>query len=100
MRAVHPTALSCKPEIAKMTSFLSFHAVAAARGDGLRAELLALRLDVGAPYCERMPRRDGMTQSGPDPVPGETAAKPATLVAAANSSAGLGPIVSLSVRNA
>jgi hypothetical protein len=52
-----------------MTSFLSFHAVAAARGDGLRAELLALRLDVGAPYCERMPRRDGMTQSGPDPVP-------------------------------
>ena len=48
-----------------MTSFLSFHAAAAARGDGLRPELFALRV---APRSELAPRHDGMIQSRLDPA--------------------------------
>ena len=52
-----------------MTSFLSFHAVAAARGDGLRPELLALLTRAAvAPQSDVRPRPDGMIQSGPDPA--------------------------------
>ncbi len=50
-----------------MTSFLSFHATAAARGDGLRLELLALRV-AAVPHSHLTPRPDGMIQSGPDPA--------------------------------
>jgi hypothetical protein len=50
-----------------MTSFMSFHAAAAERGDGLRRELLALR--AGATPCfDLTTRYDGMLQSGPDPA--------------------------------
>ena len=49
-----------------MTSFLSLHAAAQARGDGLRPELLALVAGL-APHTDPMPRPDGMIQSGPDP---------------------------------
>lgn len=55
---------SLTQEIANMTSLLSLHAAAAARGDGLRPELLALVVGL-APGS--MPRPDGMIQSGPDP---------------------------------
>jgi hypothetical protein len=48
-----------------MTSFLSFHAAAAARGDGLNPKLLASRI---APHADLTRRHDGMIQSGPDPV--------------------------------
>jgi hypothetical protein len=52
-----------------MTSFLSFHAAAAARGDGLRPELLALLTRAAvAPDSELRSRADGMIQSGPDPA--------------------------------
>jgi hypothetical protein len=52
-----------------MTSFLSFHAAAAARGDGLRPELLALLKRAAAdPHADFTPRADGMIQSGRDPV--------------------------------
>lgn len=50
-----------------MTSFLSLHAAAAARGDGLRPELLAL-VAGAAPRAELASRSDGMIQSGPDPA--------------------------------
>jgi hypothetical protein len=53
-------------EIAIMTTFLSLHAAAKARGDGLRPELLALVAGI-APHCDSTPRPDGMVQSGPDP---------------------------------
>jgi hypothetical protein len=52
-----------------MSSFLSFHAAAAARGDGLRPELLALLKRAAVdPYADLTPRADGMIQSGPDPA--------------------------------
>jgi hypothetical protein len=51
-----------------MTSFLSLHAAAKARGDGLRPELLALVAGL-APHSASTPRQDGMIQSGPDPKP-------------------------------
>lgn len=52
-----------------MTSFLSLHAAAAARGDGLRPELLALLARVAAaPQAALTPRPDSMIQSGPDPA--------------------------------
>ena len=55
-----------------MTSFLNFHAFAAARGDGLRPEFRALFERVGsAPHSELTLRNDGMIQSGPDPISGE-----------------------------
>ena len=52
-----------------MTSLRKFHSIAALCGDGLRPELQALfeRLAVD-PHSELFVRRDGMVQSGPDPV--------------------------------
>jgi hypothetical protein len=52
-----------------MPPFLSLHAFAAMRGEGLRAELRALfeRLAT-APGSDVTVRNDGMVQSGPDPV--------------------------------
>jgi hypothetical protein len=46
-----------------------FHSIAALCGDGLRPELQALfeRLAID-PHSELFVRRDGMIQSGPDPV--------------------------------
>jgi hypothetical protein len=46
-----------------------FHSIAALCGDGLRPELQALfdRLAID-PHSELFLRRDGMIQSGPDPV--------------------------------
>jgi hypothetical protein len=53
-----------------MTSFLNFHAFAAARGEGLRPELRALfERCAAAPRSELTVRNDGMVQSGPDPYP-------------------------------
>jgi hypothetical protein len=50
-----------------MTSLLSFHAAAAARGDGLRPELLAaLARTAGSPNSGVTTRSDGLIQSGPD----------------------------------
>ena len=60
-----------------MTSFLSLHAAAKARGDGLRPELLALVTGL-APHSASTPRHDGMIQSGPDPKP-NAADRPANL---------------------
>ena len=58
-----------------MMSFMSFHAIAAARGDGLRPEFLAL-VGVGtARYSEPTTNSDGMIQSGPDPASGVVADK-------------------------
>jgi hypothetical protein len=51
-----------------MTSLLNFHAVAAARGDGLRPELRALLERAASdPWSDLVPRYDGMAQSGPNP---------------------------------
>jgi hypothetical protein len=51
-----------------MMSFLSFHAAAAARGDGLRPELLALLVGVpAASQPELASRHDGIIESRPDP---------------------------------
>jgi hypothetical protein len=49
-----------------MTSFMSLHAAAAERGEGLRPELLAL-LAGATPSFDLTTRSDGMIQSGPDP---------------------------------
>jgi hypothetical protein len=58
-----------------MMSLMSFHAIAAARGDGLRPEFLAL-VGVGtAPYSKLTTGSDGMIQSGPDPASGAVADK-------------------------
>lgn len=55
-----------------MTSFLNFHALAAARGEGLRPELRALFERVAtAPRSALSVRNDGMIQSGPDPISAE-----------------------------
>jgi hypothetical protein len=57
-----------------MTSFLNFHAFAAARGDGLRPELRALfERCAAAPRSELTERNDGIVQSGPDPISAEVA---------------------------
>jgi hypothetical protein len=50
-------------------SFRKFHSIAALCGDGLRPELQALfeRLAVD-PRSELFTRKDGMVQSGPDPI--------------------------------
>jgi hypothetical protein len=52
-----------------MSALRKFHSIAALCGDGLRPELQALfeRLAVD-PHSELFVRRDGMLQSGPDPV--------------------------------
>jgi hypothetical protein len=65
-----------------MISLLSFHAAAAARGDGLRAELLlaALARNAVSPNSGVTTRSDGMIQSGPDPASGHVTKKPAELV--------------------
>ena len=50
-----------------MMSFLSFHAAAVARGDGLRPELLALLVDVpAASHPELTLTHESMVQSRPD----------------------------------
>lgn len=52
-----------------MTSFLNFHAFAAARGDGLRPELrLLLERAATNPFSDVAIRHDGMLQSGPNPA--------------------------------
>lgn len=57
-----------------MTSFLNFHALAAARGDGLRSELHALfERSAAAPRSELTVRNDNMIQSGPDPISAQVA---------------------------
>jgi hypothetical protein len=62
-----------------MSSLRKFHSIAALRGDGMRPELQALfeRLAMD-PRSELFERRDGMMQSGPDPV-----SAPATVVPSA-----------------
>jgi hypothetical protein len=52
-----------------MTATRKFHSIAALCGDGLRPELQALfeRLAID-PRSELFVRKDGMAQSGPDPV--------------------------------
>ena len=68
-------------EITDMTSFLSFHAAAAARGDGLRPELLAfLAATVACPHSQIATGSDGMTQSGPDPASSKVAHQPADVL--------------------
>jgi hypothetical protein len=52
-----------------MTAFLYFHALAAARGEGLRPELqLLFERAAMAPFSNVAVRHDGNLQSGPDPV--------------------------------
>jgi hypothetical protein len=64
-----------------MMSLLSFHAAAAARGDGLHAELLAaLARNTVSPNSGVTTRSDGMIQSGPDPASALVASKSAELV--------------------
>jgi len=64
-----------------MTSLLSFHAAAAARGDGLRPELLAVLARTAlSPHSKMTMRSDGMIQSGPDPASSQIAVKSAELV--------------------
>jgi hypothetical protein len=64
-----------------MTSLLSFHAAAAARGDGLRPELLAaLARTAVSPHSNPTVRSDGMVQSGPDPASDQPSNKSADVV--------------------
>jgi hypothetical protein len=52
-----------------MTTFLSFHAFAAARGEGLRPELqLLFERATMSVFANAVIRQDGMLQSGPDPA--------------------------------
>ena len=52
-----------------MTSFLNFHALAAARGEGLRPELrLLFERAATSPFSDVAIRHDGLLQSGPDPA--------------------------------
>ena len=52
-----------------MTNFLNFHFLAAARGEGLRPELqLLFERAATSPVSDVAIRRDGLLQSGPDPV--------------------------------
>jgi hypothetical protein len=57
-----------------------FHSIAALCGDGLRPDLQALfdRLAVD-PHTELFVRKDGMVQSGPDPVSEATEAVPSAV---------------------
>jgi hypothetical protein len=52
-----------------MTKLRKFHSIAALCGDGLRPELQALfeRLAID-PHTELFVRKDGLVQSGPDPI--------------------------------
>jgi hypothetical protein len=64
-----------------MTSLLSFHAAAAARGDGLRPEILAaLARSAASPHSNPTMRSDGLIQSGPDPASGQVTKKSAEVV--------------------
>jgi hypothetical protein len=52
-----------------MTTFLSFHAFAAARGEGLHPELrLLFERAATSPVSDVVIRHDGLLQSGPDPA--------------------------------
>lgn len=52
-----------------MPPFLSLHAFAASRGEGLRPELRMLFERLAAdPHHDLVARNDGMVQSGPDPT--------------------------------
>ncbi len=52
-----------------MTAFLNFHALAAARGEGLHPELRMLfERAAMSPFSDAAVRHDGRLQSGPDPV--------------------------------
>jgi hypothetical protein len=52
-----------------MTSFHQFTAVAASRGEGLHPKLRPLfERAAAAPFSGVLIRRDGLIQSGPDPV--------------------------------
>jgi len=52
-----------------MTTFLNFHALAAARGEGLHPELRLLFERVAtSPFSDVAIRHDGGLQSGPDPA--------------------------------
>jgi hypothetical protein len=52
-----------------MTNFLNFHALAAARGEGLHPELrLLFERAAMSPVSDVAIRRDGLLQSGPDPA--------------------------------
>jgi hypothetical protein len=52
-----------------MTNFLNFHALAAARGEGLHPELrLLFERAATFPASDVAIRRDGLLQSGPDPA--------------------------------
>lgn len=64
-----------------MTCLISFHAAAAARGDGLCPELLAvLARNAVSPHSNAAVRSDGMTQSGPDPASSQVTRKSADVV--------------------
>jgi hypothetical protein len=52
-----------------MTTFLSFHAFAAARGEGLHPQLrLLFERAATSPVSDVVIRHDGLLQSGPDPA--------------------------------
>ena len=52
-----------------MTAFLNFHALAAARGEGLHPELrLLFERGARSPVSDVAMRHDGLLQSGPDPA--------------------------------
>ena len=52
-----------------MTTFLNFHAFAAARGEGLHPQLrLLFERAATSPVSDLVIRQDGLLQSGPDPV--------------------------------
>jgi len=52
-----------------MTAFLNFHALAAARGEGLLSKLrLLFECAATSPVSEVVMRHDGFLQSGPDPA--------------------------------
>jgi hypothetical protein len=65
-----------------MTSLVNFHALAAARGDGLRPELRALleRAAAVPPRSVLTVRSDGMVQSGPDPMSAEIKKEPGNVL--------------------
>ena len=52
-----------------MTTFLNFHAFAAARGEGLHPQLrLLFERAATSPVSDLVIRQDGLLQSGPDPA--------------------------------
>jgi hypothetical protein len=73
-----------------MPTVRKFHSIAALCGDGLRPELQALfqRLAID-PSSELFVRKDGMVQSGPDPV---SAAAPRSQTASGSRTSDVGNI--------